>query len=321
AKNVPVTVAALANDSDPDSDTLTIVSVNPTNGTASIVGSNVLFTPATNFLGSATVGYTITDGFGGTNSALITINVTNRSPVAVNDSSSTAKNVPVTIAALANDSDPDNDSLAIVSVNPTNGTASIVGSNVLFTPATNFLGSATVGYTITDGFGGTNSALITINVTNRSPVAVNDSSSTAKNVPVTIAALANDSDPDNDSLAIVSVNPTNGTASIVGPNVLFTPATNFLGSATVGYTIIDGFGGTNSALITINVTNRPPVAVDDASSTAKNVPVTIAALANDSDPDSDSLTIISVNPTNGTAGIVGPNVLFTPATNFLGSAT
>src|SRR5581483_8299479 len=209
----------------------------------------------------------------------------------------------------------------IVSVNPTNGTASIVGPNVLFTPATNFLGSATVGYTITDGSGGTNSALITINVTNRPPVAVNDSGSTPKNVSVSIAALANDSDPDSDTLTIVSVNPTNGTTSIVGPNVLFTPATNFLGSATIGYTITDGFGGTNSALITITVSNRPPVAVDDSASTSKNVAVSISALANDSDPDSDTLTIVSVNPTNGTASIVGSNVLFTPATNFLGSAT
>src|SRR5581483_8236040 len=209
----------------------------------------------------------------------------------------------------------------IVSVNPTNGTASIVGPNVLFTPATNFLGSATVGYTITDGSGGTNSALITINVTNRPPVAVNDSGSTPKNVSVSIPALANDSDPDSDSLTIVSVNPTNGTASIVGSNVLFTPATNFLGSATVGYTITDSFGGTNSALITINVTNRPPTAADDSASTAKNVPVTIPVLGNDTDPDGDPLSIVSVNPTNGTANIVGTNVVFTPATNFTGTAT
>jgi len=135
--------------------------------------------------------------------------------------------------------------------------AGIVGTNVLFTPATNFTGAATVGYTITDGFGGTNVALITISVTNRPPLAVNDSASTPKNVAVTLPALVNDSDPDGDSLSITTVNPTNGIASIVGTNVVFTPATNFTGTATIGYSIADGAGGTSSALITINVTNRP----------------------------------------------------------------
>ena len=85
-------------------------------------------------------------------------------------------------------------------------------------------------------------------MTNRPPVAVNDSSSTPKNVAVTIPALANAeaSDPDGDTLTIISVSPTNGIASISGTNVIYTPTNNFTGTATVGYTITDGFGGTNS---------------------------------------------------------------------------
>jgi len=142
-------------------------------------------------------------------------------------------------------------------------------TNVVFTPATNFIGTATIGYTITDGAGGTNFALITVSVTNRPPTAFNDSASTPKNTPATIPVLVNDSDPDGDSLSIVAVSPTNGVANIVGTNVVFTPATNFTGNATVGYTITDGFGGTNAALITIGVTNRPPTAANDSASTPK----------------------------------------------------
>jgi len=59
----------------------------------------VSFTPATNFIGIATVGYSITDGGGGTNFALITINVTtfrrSRSMTTLRP-----QDVPVTIAAL-----------------------------------------------------------------------------------------------------------------------------------------------------------------------------------------------------------------------------
>ena len=66
------------------------------------------------------------------------------------------------------------------------------------------------------------------------------------------------------TLAVLSVTPTNGTAVILGgTNVQFTPAANFVGTATIGYTITDNVGGTNATLITIVVTNRPPQANPD----------------------------------------------------------
>ncbi|MEI6196198.1 MAG: Ig-like domain-containing protein, partial [Verrucomicrobiota bacterium] len=55
------------------------------------------------------------------------------------------------------------------------------------------------------------------------------------------------------SLSIVSVSPTNGTATISGTNVLFTPTPSFSGTATIGYTITDGFGGTSTSLITVTI--------------------------------------------------------------------
>jgi hypothetical protein len=156
-----VTIPVLLNDSDVDGDTLTITSVSPTNGTASISGTNVVFTPATNFVGTATIGYTINDGNGGTATALITVTVTavNDAPVAVNDFANTVEDVSVTIKPLLNDSDVDGDTLTITTVSPTNGTASISGTNVVFTPATNFVGTATIGCP-RDGNGGTAAALI-----------------------------------------------------------------------------------------------------------------------------------------------------------------
>src|SRR5208282_3216438 len=100
-------------------------------------------------------------------------------------------------------------------------------------------------------------------------------------------------------------------ANIVGTNVVFTPTNATPGVDVLTYTITDGFGGTNSALITVSVTNRPPVAVNDNASTPRNTAVTIPVLANDSDPDNDPLTIVSVLSTNGVANIVGTNVVFT----------
>ncbi len=96
---------------------------------------------------------------------------------------------------------------------------------------------------------------------NRAPVATNDAGfATSRNVPVTIPAaslLANDTDPDGDSLAFASAsNPVHGT---VGFNasakaVTFTPATGYTGAASFTYTISDGHGhgASASASLTVN---------------------------------------------------------------------
>ena len=51
--------------------------------------------------------------------------------------------------------------------------------------------------------------------------------------------------------------------------------------------------------------NVAPLAVDDAAETAEDTPVTIAVLANDSDPNGDTLTVVEVStPAHGTAVVV-----------------
>src|SRR5207247_557845 len=152
--------------------------------------------------------------------------------------------------SLVNDSDVDGDPLIITTVSPTNGTAVILpgSTNVLFTPATNFVGTATIGYSISDGQGGTarSEERRAGREAQYPPVAVNDFTNTVDDGSVTIQPLVNDSGVDGGPLIITSVSPTNGTAVILpgSTNVLFTPATNFVGTATIGYSISDGQGGT-----------------------------------------------------------------------------
>jgi uncharacterized repeat protein (TIGR01451 family) len=326
-ENIPVTVHVLANDSDPDGDPLTIVSISPTNGTANISGTNVVFAPATNFVGIAYVGYTITDGFGGTNSALVTISVTNRPPVANPDSYAVAENTTNTFAVLTNDLViTPGGSLTIISVNPTNGVANILnGTNIVFTPTNNFLGTTTIGYSISDNVGGTNSSIVTVLVTNIPPVANPDSYAVTENTTNTFAVLTNDLVvTPGGSLTIITVSPTNGIANILnGTNIVFTPTNNFLGTTTIGYTITDGIGGTNSSIVTVLVTNIPPLANPDSYIVPENSTNTLSPLTNDMlRTPGGVLSIISANPTNGTATIVGgTNVTFTPANNFIGTTT
>jgi Ca2+-binding RTX toxin-like protein len=93
---------------------------------------------------------------------------TNQPPVANTDSATTAQNTAVTIAAstlLANDTDANGDRLSLTGVsNPVNGSVTFSNSNVIFTPSTNFTGDASFNYSISDGFGGTSSANVSVAV-------------------------------------------------------------------------------------------------------------------------------------------------------------
>jgi len=87
-EDTPGTVNVLANDSDPDSDALSITAVSmPANGTAVNNGDGtVTYTPAANYNGADSFEYTISDGNGGMANGTVNIMVTpvNDLPVVVN---------------------------------------------------------------------------------------------------------------------------------------------------------------------------------------------------------------------------------------------
>jgi Ca2+-binding RTX toxin-like protein len=67
--------------------------------------------------------------------------------------------------------------------------------------------------------------------------------------------------------------------------------------------------------------NQPPNAVDDAAQTPANTPVTITVLANDTDPESDLLSVTGVSqPSHGKAVVNGNNtVTYTPTPGYSGA--
>ncbi|HGY9591555.1 TPA: Ig-like domain-containing protein, partial [Vibrio harveyi] len=331
-EDTAVTIDVLANDSDPENDTLTITaaSVPAEQGTVAIVDGKLVFTPAENFNGDATISYTISDGqLTDDATVAVTVNPVNDAPVAVDDTVTTDEDTAVTIDVLANDSDPENDQLTITnaSVPAEQGTVAIVDGKLVFTPAENFNGDATISYTISDGqLTDDATVAVTVNPVNDAPVAVDDTVTTDEDTAVTIDVLANDSDPENDSLTITnaSVPAEQGTVTIVDGKLVFTPAENFNGDATISYTISDGqLTDDATVAVTVNPVNDAPVAVDDTVATDEDTAVTIDVLANDSDPENDTLTITaaSVPAEQGTVAIVDGKLVFTPAENFNGDAT
>lgn len=167
-----VTFDPLANDSDPNAgDTLTVTDISdPSNGTLTDNGDGTYtYTPDPDYNGPDSVIYTVSDGNGGTDTATVTFNVApvNDDPVAADDSDSTAFETEVQIDLLANDSDVDGDSLTVTSatVPASQGSLTEVSNGVYtFKPDDGFEGTATVSYTISDGMGGTDSGVHTIEV-------------------------------------------------------------------------------------------------------------------------------------------------------------
>jgi hypothetical protein len=229
---------------------------------------------------------------------------------------------------LANDSDPDGDALAVTALStPANGTVlKNADGSVTYTAKSGFVGTDTFTYQATDGAANSNTATVTVQVTaltNSAPVAKNDTATTNKGVPVTIAVLANDTDPDGDLLSVKSFSqPANGSVSVNASGVFtYTPKAGFAGTDTFTYVVSDGTTTSNTATVTIQVVNRPPVAVNDTASTSKGTTVRIPVLANDSDPDGDALTVVGLTqPVNGTLTL-NPDgtVSYTPKKGFTGT--
>ncbi len=76
-----------------------------------------------------------------------------------------------------------------------------------------------------------------------------------------IAALANDSDPDGNTLVITAVSQPasgQGNATFTASKLTFTPATGFTGDALFSYTASDGRGGSATANVTVTVRSATP---------------------------------------------------------------
>ncbi|MBC8371741.1 MAG: cadherin-like domain-containing protein, partial [Planctomycetes bacterium] len=91
-------------------------------------------------------------------------------------------------------------------------------------------------------------------VTNDPPVASDDTISTPSNTSVLIDVLANDTDPDGDTISLVSLTaPTNGSAVIVNGQIEYTPPASYIGADTFTYTIEDSFAAQATATVYMDV--------------------------------------------------------------------
>ena len=262
--------------------------------------ATLTYTPAPSYSGTDEFTYTITDDRQGAADGAVTIEVApvNDPPVAETDNLDGFEDTVLTIdpaTLLANDTDVDGDPLTLTGVlNPVNGVVLFENGQITFTPTPNFDGTATFDYIVSDGTDGESIGHVEINVqsTNLAPIAATDVINGTEDEPITIAIadlLANDSDPDGETITFVSIEEEVADARsfmLPGGMVQFVPDENVNGLVVFTYEITDGrLNSTGRIELNFAAVNDGPIAIDDGVFTGQeDSPVIInlaTLLAND----------------------------------------
>jgi uncharacterized repeat protein (TIGR01451 family) len=285
---------------------------------------------------------TVTDPGGLSSSATVTVSTVNSPPIAFAGADATYPAVGTTVALSGSGIDVDGDTFTaqwtFVS-KPDTSAATLLNADTL-TPtfAIDVPGDYTVRLTLTDVHGAMGSDEVVISTVDSPPIA--DAGPDQVDVPLGTSVTLDGSgsrDPDDvppgtDPITFAwsfTKRPTGSIAQLVNPA---TSAPSFVpdrkGDYFIQLIVTDSHGLASAAdVVRVSTLNQPPVANDDAYSTSEGAELSVTAtdgvLANDSDPDGDTLTATLVaSPANGTLTLVSNGgFTYTPKAGFSGQDT
>lgn len=332
--------ALLENDTDPDGGTLSITAVSSSQGSAILDGSDIIVTASTTAEPRATFEYLVSDGSGATATATAEITFwPNAAPVITS-----ATLGPITANTPANGqiaaTDEDGDPLLYTlkdGTGPVRGSVAFANNGVFtYTPGTGQVGTDSFTVLVSDPYGASAERTISLTISpatgvNHAPVITGASlSAVQEDTPATGLVQATDADGDALSFSVkTGAGPTKGSVTFAADGTFtYQPFANANGPDSFIALVSDGHGGTAQQLFdfTIAAANDAPVANDDTGFQLKqNKSITISSaqlLRNDTDPDGDSLSLLSVTALKGgTAKLdANGNVLFQASKGFKGTA-
>jgi len=330
--DIPVMIRVLEDDIDPDGDTLVLTKIStlPSNGTATIVNEEVKYQANRGYIGPDSFYYEVTDNNGHTLSEKVTIDVKqpNTPPETGFDhvTLDTSQSKTVSIDVIDNDNDADGDTLTLVSVGtPTSGKVSIVANKVIYTAAVNFDGLDNFTYTISDNKG--NQVVGYVSVTVSPHIGASDDYIyPTSGATLTTNITNNDGDIEGHDLTVCEIvsQPEKGTVTTSGGEISFTPNVGATGADTFDYKVCDGNGESDIAtvFVTIDATaNQAPLLVNDNYDVYVGSTTTFDILANDTDPDGDTLVLewIATQPNYGHISINAGKIIYIADNNYTGS--
>ena len=294
----------------------------PAHGSLSGIAPNLTYTPTANYYGPDSFTFKVNDGALDSSPATVSIVVTpvNDAPVANAQSVSTSEDTAMAITLSG--SDVDGDSLSFtVQTGPSHGSLSGNAPNLTYTPTPSYTGSDSFTFTVYDGTIASSPATVSINVTevNHAPVADDQSVTTSEDTAKAITLVG--SDPDGGTLTYSVVDqPAHGSlSSTTGPDLTYTPGSNYYGTDSFTFKVNDGQVDSNTATISITVTavNDAPVANPQSVSTAEDTAKAITLSG--SDIEGSPLTYeVLTPPAHGSLSGSAPNLTYTPAANYNG---
>ncbi|MDQ2042392.1 Ig-like domain-containing protein [Pseudoalteromonas sp. 20-92] len=298
-------VNVLGNDSDVDiGDSLNASSVtivtNPANGSVSVLATGaIVYTPQANFFGDDSFTYTVEDSNAAvSNIATVTMSVApvNDKPIAVAQSQSLDEDGSILLTLVATDIDQDTLSYRIVNT-PSKGTL-VQQSNDswLYTTNENINGTDSFTFVANDGEIDSDEVTVSliINAINDAPTVAGQVLSTNEDTALTVTLSGNDIEEQSLSYRVVT-EPANGSTTLTGNILIYTPNSNFNGSDSVSIVANDGELDSEFARISISVdsvNDAPLISGIPAASVNEDSEYLFIPIA--SDTDNDTLTF-SIN--------------------------
>lgn len=216
---------------------------------------------------------------------------------------------------LANDSDPNGDAITSVLASDTvHGTLSLAADGTFtYDPEPDYGGPDSFTYRAFDGAGYSEQTQVSIWVGEDPPVAGADSYSMDRYSTLVVAApgiLANDSDPQGDSLsAVLESGVATGTLALSGDgSFTYTPPDSLTGLVTFTYRAADATYTSEPATVTIDVVDAAAVrgtVFDDESLAPIEGVVVRAVLYSDPDPEGTTAFITDVTRADGSFLLAG----------------
>lgn len=314
-----ITVDLTAFVTDLDGDALTYqLDGDATVGTATIDGALLTYTSVVGGVGLVPVAFTVSDGIAApvAGSIDLQVNDINFAPDVTAASSSIDEGETVTIDLAGYTTDLDNDTLSYaLGIEPALGTATLDGSLLTYASVVGGYGLIPVSFVVSDGNGGSTSGTVDVEVNNinfaPTAAAASHDVDWGGTINVDLASLVSDVDGDVLSFG-VSQGPLSGVAAVNGSILTYTSAAS-VGVNSVTYSVSDGAGGTAQntlSFTTLPQPNNVPIAVGDSYVGTSIAPRYIAMgdvdnlLANDTDPDGDTIRLYSVgNPTGAVLSV------------------
>ena len=283
--------------------------------------------------GTAYAIYRVRDKNGQEDSAQVTIHIRdgeeNSPPQPLPVQMRVLSGASVRVAVPLDGIDPDGDSVQLTAIAsaPSKGTAKVEDGFLVYEASKDATGSDTFTYSVQDARGEIAVGTVQVGISrppaaNQPPVAIDDVVTVRPDRTVSVAALANDTDPDGDQIALRPAGleaPKELDAQVVQDRVVLTSPAE-AGATSFYYGIEDAFGARAAASITVNVDQDAPllapIARDDTvpmDSILGKTSVKVAVLDNDDDPDGAASELTVTTQTLGVT-VSADGVLTVPLT-------